>query len=275
MSGRASYRLLRIFVIVSFIGTFLAALAGCATTPRPHSDAPSSPGIGIAVISQSPSGLPNSVDNTRKTKTVSSGSIFGWMKGWGSFGPGALLVVPFALGYEALRSAFQPVSTCEADLNSTYPGAAAMFDSAVQREVEPKDVLDGFMEQLRTHSSGEIVVVASPTEKQDIPTTQQLVDIAAQRGLTRLIVIEVLSAELAVMDSLCEHWAFRVDLRVSLWNVADGKRIGRPELTSPYTTAELTALQTMIEEPGAIRSRMAPNFRIAADDVIEHGQLFR
>ena len=73
---------------------------------------------------------------------------------------------------------------------------------------------------------------------------------------------------------LCEHWAFRVDLRVSLWNIADGTLIGKPVLTSPYTTARLDALQSMIEEPGAIRSRMAPNFRIAADDILEHESSF-
>jgi hypothetical protein len=183
-------------------------------------------------------------------------------------------VIPFALAYEALPSAAPPPSSCEASLNATYPGAAEMFHSAVQREFDPKDALEGFMEQLENHSSGEIVVITSPSATRDIPTTNQLLDVAAQRGLSRLLVIEVLSVELATMDSLCEYWAFRVDLRVSLWNIADGKRVGGPVLSAPYATAKLNALQNMIEEPGAIRSRMAPNFRIAADDIFEHESSF-
>jgi hypothetical protein len=273
MSSLANTRLQRPCLVVAMIGAFLTELAGCATAPRPSSNAPLSSVIGIAVISPSPSDLPHSVNSTRKLANDSSGSVFGVFKGFGSFGPGALLLIPFALGYEALRSAAQPAPSCEADLNFTYPGVAAGFHSAVQREFEPNDVLDGFTEPLRNHSSGEVVVIGSPTEKKDVPTTQQLLEIAAQRGVARLLVIEVLGAELADMDALCEHWAFRVDLRVSLWSVAERKRIGGPLLSSPYTTTSLSTLQAMIEESGAIRSRLAPNFGVAADDMFEHGQL--
>ncbi len=276
MSGLASYRLLRYFVILIFIGTFLAALAGCATTSRPPSNAQSYPDVGISIVSRPPDTLLVSIGGTFKSTTESSGSI-GFPKGWESFGPGALLLVPFALAYDALRSPVKAESDphqCEAKLNSNYPQAAVIIRDAVQREFVPDDVLLGFIDAPK-HPSRKFVVVTSQIEPRDAPATQQLLDAAAHRGLARLLVIEVLSAELVPLNAGCEQWALSVGLRVSLWNIADGKRIGGPVLAYPYVNADLSNLQTVMEEPGAIRSSLALKFRYVAGDIFAHGLLFR
>jgi len=201
-----------------------------------------------------------------------------FFKGWGSFGPGALLVIPFALAYDALRSPADSQSDlfpqCEAKLSSAYPRATSMFRAAVQREFVPDDVLQGFMDAPK-HSSWRFVVVTRTVEPHDPPAIQELLDAAEHRGLVRLLVVEVLSAELAPLNAACEQWAVRVGLRVSLWNIADGKRIGGPALIYPYVNTDLSNLQSIMEEPGAIRSSLALNFRYAAGDLFNQGLLFR
>jgi hypothetical protein len=189
MSSLASHRLLHSYVTVSWIGVFLAALMGCATTPRPPA------AVGVSVVSLPPEALLAAAGSTDTSATESSGSV-GIPKGWGSFGPGALLLVPFALAYDALRGpakselnqcasasmgptdmAFPPgfsryrcsTSQCDAKLSSTYPGATTMFRDAVEREFVPNDVLEAFMELLRKYSGGgEVVAVASPTEPREV-----------------------------------------------------------------------------------------------------------
>src|SRR6266496_1446574 len=226
MRGLANQRSLHSFLVGAAAGVLLA-LAGCATTrptvqytPPPPPYALTSGGIGVSVVSQPPSTVPVSVGRTGKPATESTRV---GLSGWGSFGPGALLIVPFAAAYAAYDESRRTTQSeqCDAKLISAYPGAPAMFREVVQREFIPEDVQDGFVGAFRKHSTAEVVAVASPLDPRDIENTQHLLSTATDRGLAYLIVVEVLSAELAPLHVDCEQWAFIVRLQVSLWNTAN------------------------------------------------------
>ena len=275
MSSLALQRLLYTFTVVASIATLLA-LIGCAITPRPSpppSYALTSGGIGVSVVSPPPTTMPVSVGAASNLATESSGSIGAIFKGWGPFGPGALLLVLPALAYDAMQSAAQSAAQsaqCDAKLSTAFPRPSAILREVVQREFVPQDLEDQFVGEFRKNSIAEVVAVASPIGPGgEAPGTEQLLKIASLRGLAHLLVIEVLSADLVPLNVDCERWAFRIGLRVSLWNIDDGKRVGGPVLTYPYVNAKLTDLRAMMEEPGALRTGLAPNFSAAADGIIE------
>src|SRR2546426_7580736 len=107
----------------------LLALTACATTPRtPY--VLTSGGIGVSVVSQPPASMPVSAGATGK-RTIDT-------RGWGYFGPGALLLVPFAAAYEAARGAAESAQ-CDAKLKAAYPDASARFRDVLQREFMLQD----------------------------------------------------------------------------------------------------------------------------------------
>jgi hypothetical protein len=286
----AMHRLRHAF-FVSSIATVLA-LTGCGTPRPPPSPYALTPGgIGVSAIPQEPAAEEGAVppttmpDTVNRTHESTSDSSWGIPKGWGYFGPGALLLVPFAYAEDAVRSAVQAqvraydaernaaqLAKCDAKLNSAYPEASAKFRGILQRELILQDIEEQFVATFQRRSIADVVAVPSPVGPRDIPDTQQLLNAAAHRGVAHVLIIEVLSADLAPSDVDCEQWTFRVRLRVSVWNIADGKRIGGPLFTFANVNVGLNALRAVMEEAGALRTRLAPSFGIAADDIIDQRQ---
>lgn len=255
-------------VAAASIGALLA-VTGCATTPPSSSYALAPGGIGVSVISQSPTTIPVDVSSTGKVPTERTRVS---LSGWGYFGPGALLLAPFALAYAAVSDAARGAAQsaqCDAKLKAAYPDASTRFHDVLQREFMLQDLQQGFVGAVQKHSDAEVIALSSPVDSLDVPSAQQVLNTAAHRRLAYLLFVEVLSADLAPLDVDCDQWAFRVSLRVSLWSIADGKRVAGPLFTYPYVNARLAALRTMMEETGALRARLAPNFELAADDIID------
>jgi hypothetical protein len=232
--------------------------------------------IGISAISATLEGAvpPTAMPASESTDGNSSiGSIDGLMKGFGSFGPGALLLVPFALAYDAVHNAgagndgARNDATCDADLKSAYPDASAKLRNIVQHESSLRDIEEQFVGTFHKQSVSEVVAFPSSDGPRGL-NEQQLLDAAAQQRLAYLFVIEVTGAGLARLNAQCQ-WAFGVGLNVSLWSVTDRYRVAGPLASYPYVNGRSAVLQTMMEQPGAIRTRLAPNFGNAAEAIID------
>lgn len=185
----------------------------------------------------------------------------------GVFRTRRLLLVPFAAAYDAAQASAQSAK-CDAKLSSAYLDTSLRLRDVVQREFVIVDFEEKLVDAIRKRSAAAVVTLANPVDSTIATNPQQLLSAAANRGLTYLLVVQVLRVELGPLNVDCEQWAFRVSLGASLWSTADGKRVKGPVFAYPYVNTGLDALKSLMDEPGALRMRLTPNFGIAADDIV-------
>ena len=68
----------------------------------------------------------------------------------------------------------------------------------------------------------------------------------------------------------------RQKMQIGLWRVADQKLVLRPTVdvrkwTQPYVTVTLQQLEPVLDDPGVLRTRLAPVFEAAATNLADFG----
>jgi hypothetical protein len=186
-------------------------------------------------------------------------------------GPLVLLIAPFTAAYGAALGA-----SCGQKLDAAYPGLAQKFSEIMQREFFPADVQDQFVAVFQQGTSVPIAREEILYHSDHVPGEQQPLAAAAQHGLAYLFLVEISSVSVTPSGKECDSWKVWVGMRIQLWSVADQKRVFVRPL-SPYVTGPLSEVKSVFDEPGALRSRLAPTFEVAASEFLEffHRAMFR
>lgn len=258
----------RLGVLATFLGA-LAVVAGCATT-RPAPYLLSSGGIGVAVIS------PPTAELATEANLAGRGFALGLVAPLplGNAGPVGLvvgvLIAPFTAAIGAAHGA-----TCAQDLQAAYPGLSAKYAEIVQREFSLDDVRNQFVAVLRERTAVPIAEVEIPPATDESDRKQQLLAAAAQHALAHLFVVKIQNVSIAAnigssVASNCDSWSVTVYMKVELWSVADRKLVLYPIAGNPFVQGQLLELKSVLDEPGALHSRLVPNFKIAAENMLDN-----
>jgi hypothetical protein len=254
----------RLVALAAFLSP-LAVVAGCASTrPAPYALSPG--GIGVAVISAPQSEI------ATQGNIVAEGAAKGFGTGLGAVGgPWAgpaivlgLFIAPFTMAYGAAQGA-----QCEKKFNAAYPRLSEKFPVVVQREISPADMQDQFAIVLRSSTAVPIVELETPTDTDDGGREQQLFVAAAQRDIGNLFLVNIHEISLEPEGSDCDSWRITVHMRVKLWSIADHKVVLYPQSGNPYVQGPLSELKSVLDESGALNSRFVPNFKLAAENMLD------
>jgi len=237
------------------------ALAGCATTNRTPVHLVASGGIGVAVISRSPADL------TVVGPSAAHGETGGSSRG-GTPAPGVafigLLLLPLEAIYVGVWSA-----QCQQKLDSVYPEASKRLPDVVEREVGLEDLRRAFVETFQSHTSVPVVPLDSSPTAEATSREHQLFATATAKALAYLLLIKPHYFGLGPVDRDCGQWALGTSLDVSLWSVADHKLVSAPLHTGPYVNVHLDDLSSLLNEPGTLRMRLAPNVEVSAANILD------
>ena len=238
------------------------ALSGCASTGRSSVQLAPSGGIAIAVISRSPAEMAVAGPSAAHGDNPTGGG-----RGGGA-APGTaflgLLFLPVEAIYVIAWSA-----QCQRKLDSVYPDASNRFPGIVEREVKLEDLQEAFVHTFQRRTNAPIVRLESSPTAEVASREQRLFADAAEQAMAYLLVITPHYIGLGPLNNECEQWAVGTGLDVSLWSVADRKLVAGPLRTGPYVNVQLSDLQSLLDEPGLLRMRLAPNFEVAAGNVLE------
>lgn len=237
------------------------ALPGCATTGRTPVQLTPSGGIGIAVLSRSPAEM--AVAGPSAPRGEPAGG-----ERRGGAAPGAAFLGLLLLPVEAMYFANQ-TAQCQRMIDSVYPDASKRFPGIVEREIKLEDLREAFVNTFQGRTSAPIVRLESLVTAEVASREQRLLAEAAEQALAYLLVITPRYFGLGPLNSDCTQWAVGTGLDVSLWSVTDRTLVAGPLRTGPYVNVQLSDLRSLLDEPGLLRKGLAPNFEVAAGNVLE------
>jgi len=235
-------------------------LSGCATTGRTPVQLVPSRGIGIAVISRSPAEM------TVAGPSAAHGEHAGGPGG--GTAPGAALLGLLLLPVEAIYAVAWSAQ-CQQTLDSVYPDISNRFPGIVEREIKLEDMREAFVNTFQRRTSAPIVRLESSPTAEAASREQRPFAEAAAQALAYLLVVTPHYFGLGPSDKDFAQWAVGTGLDVSLWSVADRKLVAGPLRTGPYVNVQLSDLRSLLDEPGLLRTRLAPNFEVAAGNILE------
>jgi hypothetical protein len=184
-----------------------------------------------------------------------------------------LLLPPLLLPLEAVYVGIWSAQ-CQQRLDSVYPDASGRLPSVVEREVALEDLRKAFIQTFQRRTGVPIVPLESSPTVEAASREHQLFALAAEHALAYLLLVKPHYVGLGPLDNDCAQWAVGTSLDVWLWSVAERKLVAGPLRTGPYANVQLDDLKSLLDEPGALRTRLAPNFEISAGDILEQHKFF-
>jgi hypothetical protein len=254
----------------SVVAVGVALLGSCAIHVRPpEPDYRLTPGgIGVAVERPVLQDRPDAANYGGKGAAIGAVSALHLA----SLGPAGIaagiLLSPFTAIYGAVKA-----GSCAQKFSDAYPPIGDKLEAIVQREFPQTDVADAFAVELRNHT-------AAPVSSADVPhALAHQRDTAAPRwaasqpDLAYVFVIEP-TVQLEP-TAKCEGAEIAVRLKVTLWSVAEARPIGLSSKLFAWqrrtVRVRFDELASILDEPGALRSRFVPEFKHWATDMYYHG----
>lgn len=243
----------------------LLLVGGCASVP-PKDYRIGAGGVGVAVANPSVDGVPTAGGSG------ASGAVWGALAslhGAAYVGPGIIVFAPILAIVGSVEGA-----ACGKKFTDAYPALPDAFAEVARREFRPDDVARALVAELRQHTSMPVVAMDAALPVADGEHVQALLSAAAQRELAYTFVVSpALYVEPA--SAKCDGAKVGVRFDVALWDVAGRKEVGlRPRLSAwrrRDVSVEFGDLQVLLSEPGALQSRLQPQYGSWASDLYFQG----
>jgi hypothetical protein len=158
---------------------------------------------------------------------------------------------------------------CQEKLDSVYPDASKQLPGVVEREVGLDDLQRAFVKTLQSRTSMPVVSLESSPTVDATSREHQLFATTSEKALAYLLLIKPHYFGLGPVDPDCAQWAFGTSLDVTLWSVGEQKLVAGPLRTGPYVNVRLSDLVSLLNEPGVLRTRLAPNFELGAANILD------
>ena len=239
------------------LAALLAALVtGCATTKPAPVYLLSPDGIGVAILAPPPSKAAVVESNLVDAEGPAAGgmrNVFG-----GPLVPLGLIIAPFALAADA--------SVCDQKLGAAYPGLPGKLSEVGRREFSPADVQDQFVAVLQESTSVPVAREEVFLGNDEGAGEEQLLAAAAKHARAHLFLVEISSVNVQPFGKGCDSWKIWAKMQIQLWKVADRKLVlsFSPGYPSPFVTGPLSDLRRVLDEEGALHSRLKPTYEEAA-----------
>ena len=175
------------------------------------------------------------------------------------------MIAPFALAADA--------STCDQKLGAAYPGLPGNDSQIGQREYSPADVRDQFVAVLQEGTSVPIAREEIFLGSDAGAGEQELLAAAAKHGRSHLFLVEISRLSIQPYGKGCDSWTIWARMRIQLWKVAERKLVlsfssGYPP---PFATGSLSDLRPVLDEEGALHSRLQPTYEETARKFLNRG----